>query len=183
MSSNLFSDPAPHSRSASHVFRRLAFALLLASIISITYVASTAQAVPRPAHVRELLGTHWANLKSAYVPGYANQQVQMQEQGEERGGTRIRYQDGIAYAETLGRRHPMEALFEMGRRKAAEVQDKIDAVRRGGVAAAVDDYRVAFGMEPPEGFDVWYVACYLPRGLLPIWESLVTARHHGSGRC
>ena len=77
----------------------------------------------------------------------------------------------------------MEALFEMGRRKAAEVQDKIDAVRRGGVAAAVDDYRVAFGMEPPEGFDVWYVACYLPRGLLPIWESLVTARHHGSGRC
>lgn len=69
----------------------------------------------------------------------------------------MQYIDGVAYVQNLGRgtRHPIEELIERGKRKAEEVEKSIKAVR--SFSRAVEDYKRAFGMDPPEGFHEWYV--------------------------
>ncbi len=49
--------------------------------------------------------------------------------------------------------HPLLELIARGREIAAEHQrtrESVDSLER-----AVEDYEEAFGMSPPEGFDVW----------------------------
>lgn len=145
------------SSSTKH-HRRLIFLLALTAILSLTYIASLSHTLvlPRREHF-DAVRNHLSALVdkiggSDGVPIF----------GSPSGETRLRYEDGLAYVEQLGSRHPMEELFELGRRTAAEVQDKSDTVRQGGVEAAVKDYKKAFGMDPPEGFDVWYVPLLLP---------------------
>ena len=49
--------------------------------------------------------------------------------------------------------HPIELLIERGRRQAAAQQARRDEVE--SLDDSVDDYRAAFGMPPPRGFDAW----------------------------
>ena len=134
-------------------YRRLIFFLTLTAILSLTYLASLSHTLvlPRQEHYDVV-----RNRLSALVDKVGGG-VGAPIFGRPSEETRLRYEDGVAYVEQLGSRHPMEELFELGRRKAAEAQDKIDTVRQGGVDAAVEDYKEAFSMDPPEGFDVWYV--------------------------
>lgn len=66
------------------------------------------------------------------------------------------YHSGIVTlrAGTMLRAHPLLALIEEGRRRAAAVQKVRDGVRILRHAAV--DYRRAFGVDPPEGFDIWW---------------------------
>lgn len=130
--------------------RRLTFLLSLTLIAALTYIASITDALPRREHL-DAVRYHVGQFVETHIGAlpYTSFGVSTD--------TKLRLQDGVAYVQQLGRRHPMEELFEMGQRRAEEVKDTIDRVREGGVESAVEDYRQAFGMEPPECFDSWYV--------------------------
>lgn len=65
----------------------------------------------------------------------------------------IDFGDGMAYLHKLDdTRHPIELLIEEGKRKAADMAERVGKVKN--VSSAVEDYVEAFGMMPPEGFDV-----------------------------
>jgi hypothetical protein len=62
---------------------------------------------------------------------------------------------GLAYLDVISRRgqNPILDLIARGRKLAAKLE-----VKRGRVLSlqdAVDDYKEAFGMMPPEGFEGW----------------------------
>ena len=49
--------------------------------------------------------------------------------------------------------HPVRELMERAERLHAQQQEKIASI--SSLEDAVEDYREAFGMEPPRGFDTW----------------------------
>lgn len=69
----------------------------------------------------------------------------------------IRYLDGVAYVDkiTQGGRHPIEELIQRGKEKAEELERKKSGVK--SLRDAVEDYRLNFRKEPPEGFETWSV--------------------------
>ena len=54
-----------------------------------------------------------------------------------------------------GRTHPILQLIEKGKQRVLEKEKRRLKVR--SLRDAVEDYREAFGMDPPEGFDAWWV--------------------------
>jgi hypothetical protein len=49
--------------------------------------------------------------------------------------------------------HPVRELMERAERLHAQQQQKIASI--ASLEDAVEDYREAFGMEPPRGFETW----------------------------
>ena len=62
---------------------------------------------------------------------------------------------GLAYLDVVSQRgeHPILRLIARGRRLAAELEEKQGRIL--SLQDAVNDYKEAFGMMPPEGFEGW----------------------------
>lgn len=50
-------------------------------------------------------------------------------------------------------KHPVELLIERGKRMVAAMEERINKI--SDIQAAVADYKAAYGMAPPRGFDAW----------------------------
>lgn len=53
------------------------------------------------------------------------------------------------------KKHPITLLIEQAEEHAREMAELEDSIRT--LEDAVRNYKETFGMDPPEGFDVWYV--------------------------
>lgn len=65
---------------------------------------------------------------------------------------------GLTAFDASARTHPISSLIERGRWQAAAQQARRRAVKSVEDSAA--DYRDAFGMAPPRGFEAWYVCLW-----------------------
>lgn len=87
--------------------------------------------------------------------------------------------DGVAYwpeeEGSINGTHPIVMLIKRGR-AMHEAQEKkrrrVNSLRR-----ALSDYREAFGMDPPEGFDKWWVCPGSGRRAYAVREAYETNRH------
>lgn len=72
-------------------------------------------------------------------------------------GFSLDFKDGLAFVDVDhmdgGGRHPILELIQRARDRANSVRERIRKVR--GVHDAAKDYKEAFGMMPPEGFEQW----------------------------
>lgn len=59
----------------------------------------------------------------------------------------------LTYDPEKHKKHPVELLIERGKRMFAAMEERIAKVNT--IHAAVEDYKAAYGMAPPRGFDHW----------------------------
>ncbi|KLT44771.1 hypothetical protein CC85DRAFT_295510 [Cutaneotrichosporon oleaginosum] len=60
----------------------------------------------------------------------------------------------LSYDAAKHTKHPVELLIERGKRTVAAIEARLAAVN--SLQAAVADYKAAYGMAPPRGFDAWF---------------------------
>ncbi|WVQ78122.1 hypothetical protein IAT38_000203 [Cryptococcus sp. DSM 104549] len=83
--------------------------------------------------------------------------------------------DPTTQAEGAGK-HPIKLLIERGAKLAQVIEEKLAGIK--SVKDAAEDYRGAFGMRPPRGFDAWYAFTQLtPTPHPPTAPSLLPLVH------
>jgi hypothetical protein len=127
--------------------RKTRLALLFSLTTSIVYLSTTLGILVPPSGTPLDLDRHWDRITSSL--------------GFERP---ITYIHGVGYVAKTGKggRHPIEDLLARGRDRAAALEAKKRGIQT--FEDAVRDYREEFGMEPPEGFDQWWVHASLSVG-------------------